>query len=92
MGELLQKVKAASIVAGVALLVVACGEKKEAAAEAPAATEAAPATDMAAAPAADAAAAPATDAMAAPAADAAAAPAADAAAAPAAPAEAPAAK
>jgi hypothetical protein len=82
----IEKLKTASIIAGAALLVVACGEKKaeEApAAEAPAA-EAAPAPE--AAPAADAM-APAADA-AAPAADAAApaAPAADAAAAPAAPA------
>jgi hypothetical protein len=80
--KMIEKLKTASLIAGAALLVVACGEKKaeEApAAEAPAAEEAAPAAD-AMAPAADAmapaadAAAPAADAMA-PAADAAAAPA-----------------
>ena len=80
---IVEKLKTASIIAGAALLVVACGEKKtetDVTVEAPAA-EAAPAAD-AMAPAADAmapaadAAAPAADAMA-PAADAAA-PAADA--------------
>lgn len=79
MGDLFQKLKTVSLVAGVALIVVACGEKKPeaAAVEAPAADAmaAAPATDTAATDAA-ATAAPAADAMAAaPAADAAAAPA-----------------
>jgi hypothetical protein len=49
--NVIEKLKTASIIAGAALLVVACGEKK--------AEEAAPAADAAAAPAADAAAAPA---------------------------------
>jgi PBP1b-binding outer membrane lipoprotein LpoB len=91
MADVVSKLKTAALIAGAALFVVACGEKK---AEAPAAdtatTTEAPAAD-AMAPAADAApadamatapAAGAADAMA-PAADAAAAPAADAAAAPA---------
>jgi hypothetical protein len=85
MGQLLQTAKTVSIVAGVALLLAACGEKKDATAEVAPTTTEAPATDAMAAPAADAMAAPAADAMAAPAA----APAADAMAAPA---EAPAAK
>ena len=73
---IIEKLKTASIIAGAALLIVACGEKKtetDVTVETPAAEAAAPAADAAtteAAPAADAmapaadAAAPAADAMA----------------------------
>jgi hypothetical protein len=67
MAVTVSKLKTAALVAGVAMFVVACGEKKaETTVETTTTTEA-PAVDAMAAPAADA---PAADAMAAPAADA----------------------
>lgn len=80
MGDILSKLKTVSLIAGVGILVVACGEKKaETTVDSTTVTTEAPAADAMAAPAAtdttttDAMAAPAagtTDAMAAPAADA----------------------
>ena len=67
MADIISKLKTVTLIAGAALLVVACGEKKAETSTETSTTVEAPAADAMAAPAADA---PAADAMAAPAADA----------------------